>query len=297
MSSLFSALLSLPNHFSNTQPSPLMNRDGRHLGDLKYSPPRILSTPLCNPLWFLNLYKKLRNYAKSIIEYILVMILMRYNLDLVYRALVQSIMRGCGSWDNKSALLYTMQILLDLEDILLNTQRQEILIRDSVFGKYFEEFIHASLNLYNLKPLYMSTRPRGWPVGSSADCFEHDSARGARSCLVIIAQLIVISDFRAIYARSRPHWPEVTTIGCNSSCVEIISSGNFIPTSKMAPVGAPDLKKFIEDHVNSNKVMIFSKTTCPYCRKVNLCDFHSSYFWMHFLSSSIGMFIQLVPIN
>lgn len=36
----------------------------------------------------------------------------------------------------------------------------------------------------------------------------------------------------------------------------------------MAPITGTDLTKDIENYINDNRVMIFSKTTCPFCRKV-----------------------------
>ncbi len=37
----------------------------------------------------------------------------------------------------------------------------------------------------------------------------------------------------------------------------------------MAPVaGEDDLKKLVQEYINQNKVMVFSKSTCGFCTKV-----------------------------
>ena len=66
-------------------------------------------------------------------------------------------------------------------------------------------------------------------------------------------------------------------MGRQNSTIKRVSSPSSDPvgskSTKMAPVPeSRDLKKLIEDHVKGNNVMIFGKTTCPYCRKVGSCQ-------------------------
>lgn len=50
----------------------------------------------------------------------------------------------------------------------------------------------------------------------------------------------------------------------------------------MPPIGdTRDLKSLIKEYIDQNKVMIFSKTTCPYCQKVSEICGNVNVFFMH----------------
>ena len=45
-----------------------------------------------------------------------------------------------------------------------------------------------------------------------------------------------------------------------------LHTGVTCQTSKMAPVSSP--MEVVENYIKNNKVMVFSKTTCPFCTKI-----------------------------
>ena len=59
-------------------------------------------------------------------------------------------------------------------------------------------------------------------------------------------------------------------IGRTSLKIKRSAEISTTPPAKMPPVpGEGDTKKMVEDYIGKNKVMVFSKSTCPFCTRVS----------------------------